>query len=297
MHTLPQPAVTDHACTATDQTSDSGCRISHSGVRPPSFSSPSPGSEASDAGVGVSTQGFPRTFGLGSQQIQFLHTVAPLARASEREYGIPACVTMAQAILESATAAGWGTSPLFLAAHNPFGIKYCHLGPEDRAIGRAVDRASASTAPPPIGSAGEPGAAQPASLDAQNAPANEASAGDYGAFEAVTWEVEHGQRRRENAEFQRFPDLAEAFRYHASLLATSPRYAPARRALEGAGTGNAWREFARRLGPKVTPTDAEHCGYSTNPRYADELIALIERYRLDDPPVQQWLCGGQAVGA
>ncbi len=60
------------------------------------------------------------------QQLDFLQLVTPPALDNERVYGIPACITIAQAIFESATAAGWGTSILFTQANNPFGIKFSH---------------------------------------------------------------------------------------------------------------------------------------------------------------------------
>ena len=45
--------------------------------------------------------------------------MAPGAIASQQRYGIPAAVTIAQAIDES----GWGQSALATADHNLFGIK------------------------------------------------------------------------------------------------------------------------------------------------------------------------------
>jgi lysozyme len=53
-----------------------------------------------------------------SQQA-FIFEVAPGAMASQREYGVPAAVTIAQAIDES----GWGQSTLSTQDHNLFGIK------------------------------------------------------------------------------------------------------------------------------------------------------------------------------
>ncbi len=52
-------------------------------------------------------------------QQAFISEVAPGAVAAQRRYGIPAAVTIAQAIDES----GWGQSQLATADHNLFGIK------------------------------------------------------------------------------------------------------------------------------------------------------------------------------
>jgi flagellum-specific peptidoglycan hydrolase FlgJ len=49
----------------------------------------------------------------------FINEVAPGALAAQRQYGIPAAVTIAQAIDES----GWGQSQLAAQGHNLFGIK------------------------------------------------------------------------------------------------------------------------------------------------------------------------------
>ncbi|MBO0809661.1 MAG: glycoside hydrolase family 73 protein, partial [Actinobacteria bacterium] len=52
-------------------------------------------------------------------QQAFIRDVAPGALDSQRRYGVPAAVTIAQAIDES----GWGRSDLAVHAHNLFGIK------------------------------------------------------------------------------------------------------------------------------------------------------------------------------
>ena len=52
-------------------------------------------------------------------QQAFISEIAPGAIAAQREYGVPASVTIAQAIDES----GWGQSGLALRDHNLFGIK------------------------------------------------------------------------------------------------------------------------------------------------------------------------------
>lgn len=50
---------------------------------------------------------------------EFISTLAPHARQSNRRLGIPASISLAQAILES----GWGRSQLAQKAKNLFGIK------------------------------------------------------------------------------------------------------------------------------------------------------------------------------
>src|SRR5262249_32989306 len=54
-----------------------------------------------------------------SSQQAFIDAVAPGAIAAQRKYGVPASVTIAQAIDES----GWGQSALATQDHNLFGIK------------------------------------------------------------------------------------------------------------------------------------------------------------------------------
>ena len=56
--------------------------------------------------------------GTAAQQA-FISLVAPGAIAAQHRYGVPAAVTIAQAIDES----GWGQSELATADHNLFGIK------------------------------------------------------------------------------------------------------------------------------------------------------------------------------
>ena len=179
---------------------------------------------------------------LTHQQLQFLLRVAPLALATEHEFEIPAPVTVALAILESATAAGWGSSPLFRLANDPFGIRSCHSS------------------------------AQPTR-----------------AFWATTTEIKNGHKVVIEAEFERFRNLDKAFRAHALLL-RGPRYRAA------FAVRSDWKKFAERLGPKTSPLDLEHCGYSTNPSYSAELIRLIALYRLDDRRALTWYATGEDPG-
>jgi flagellar protein FlgJ len=57
--------------------------------------------------------------GISAKAATFLTAIAPAARQGYRERGVPASVTMAQAILES----GWGSSKLTANDKNYFGIK------------------------------------------------------------------------------------------------------------------------------------------------------------------------------
>lgn len=64
---------------------------------------------------------------MNQQQSDFLRDVVPAAQSSQRVYGVPASITIAQAILES----GWGQSALARQCNNFFGIKAAaHAEPE-----------------------------------------------------------------------------------------------------------------------------------------------------------------------
>src|SRR5579883_1786705 len=64
---------------------------------------------------------------MNQQQSDFLQSVVPAAQSSQRVYGVPASITIAQAILES----GWGQSALAKQCNNFFGIKaMAHAAPD-----------------------------------------------------------------------------------------------------------------------------------------------------------------------
>ncbi len=229
-----------------------------------------PGPEEQSPGAPPSK---PEPARLSRQQFQFLLRVTPAAIESERQFEIPACITIAQAILESATPQfGWGSSSLFRLANNPFGIKYCHFGPEDFARADAAKQQVN-----PAGGMPSPNSEAPAPRQ------------DYGHFDAETWEIENGQKKYVLAQFQRFPNLTEAFRAHALLL-RGPRYKPAFEVRAD------WKQFAERLGPKTSQLDRDHCGYSTNPSYSADLICLVNLYRLNDPRALAWYATGEDPG-
>ena len=61
-----------------------------------------------------------RFYGQSMMEIRaYITKYTPIALAQEREYGIPATITLAQGILES----GAGTSQLTMNTNNHFGIK------------------------------------------------------------------------------------------------------------------------------------------------------------------------------
>jgi LysM repeat protein len=64
-------------------------------------------------------ENLPNPSGANRWQREFILKIAPGARQSQRETGVPASVTLAQAILES----DWGRSRLSMEANNLFGIK------------------------------------------------------------------------------------------------------------------------------------------------------------------------------
>jgi flagellum-specific peptidoglycan hydrolase FlgJ len=68
--------------------------------------------------------------GANPEQAAFILKSVEGARASDRETGVPAAVTIAQAILESS----WGKSKLSRENHNYFGIKARKQDPEDKVV-------------------------------------------------------------------------------------------------------------------------------------------------------------------
>lgn len=64
---------------------------------------------------------------MNNQQNAFLVKIVPDAQNSQNHWGVPASVTIAQAIEESSDQKGWGQSSLALLANNYFGIKGTHL--------------------------------------------------------------------------------------------------------------------------------------------------------------------------
>jgi flagellum-specific peptidoglycan hydrolase FlgJ len=181
---------------------------------------------------------------LNTSQLSFLAQVVTPARDSEREYGIPAAVTIAQAIIESTAKVGatwtWGGSTLFWLHNNPFGMKFAKW------------------------------------MEAHGATPQ---------FKE-TQEIVQGEAVTIKDAFAHFPDLATAFRVHA-LLFRKPHYASAMAALQSGDAAAApWLRFAQQLGP-------DHCGYSTNPRYAAMIANFVGQYRLDDPRALDWYASGK----
>jgi flagellum-specific peptidoglycan hydrolase FlgJ len=83
------------------------------------------------------------------------------------------------------------------------------------------------------------------------------------------------------ARFRKFDSEAESFEAHSELIANARRYRPAMDIAQDAKITDAIvrsTAFAAQL---------QACGYSTNPKYAEDLTWLIRRYNLiqyDTPP-------------
>jgi flagellum-specific peptidoglycan hydrolase FlgJ len=84
---------------------------------PPSSTTPAPSGSAAPGSGQQPPASVPASETSAEQA--FIAEVAPGAMATQREYGVPAAVTIAQAILES----GWGQSYLASTDHNLFGMK------------------------------------------------------------------------------------------------------------------------------------------------------------------------------
>lgn len=139
----------------------------------------------------------------------FIQSIARHAQEIEETTGIPASVTIAQAIIES----GWGKS-LLSEANNFFGIK-----------GR----------------------------------------GPAGSISVNVYEYINGQRVRVNSHFRKYNSLIESFQDHARVISESPRYKKAMQLVDD---------------PKSFVRELKRAGYATNPRYADIIIGIMERYNL-----------------
>ncbi|MBV9509902.1 MAG: glucosaminidase domain-containing protein, partial [Caulobacteraceae bacterium] len=163
---------------------------------------PLPESTATRAGAATPTQQ------------DFLDAAGGAARQAQALTGVPASVSVAQAILES----DWGRSSLATGANNYFGMKA-------------------------MGTLGNDGAVW--------LPTTEYDA-DGNLYQTVS-------------AFRAYKSLADSVADHDRLLATLSRYAPAMQA---------------RSDPRAFAALIAQGGYSTDPAYADKLIALMDRYGL-----------------
>ena len=149
-----------------------------------------------------------------SQPQAFLDAAAQAARQGAALTGVPASVTVAQAILESS----WGQSSLATTANNYFGMK---------AMG---------------------------------------SLGDDGVVWMPTSEYDSsGQLYEAMSAFKAYKSFADSMADHDRLLQLAPRYSAAMQ------SANDPRQFAALIA---------QAGYSTDPAYADKLVALMDRYGL-----------------
>jgi hypothetical protein len=155
-----------------------------------------------------------RTLSGANLQQSFIEVTAQAARTAAAQTGVPASVTVAQAILES----DWGRSQLAQDANNYFGMKA-------------------------MGTLGTDGVVWMPTAE-------------YNAA---------GELYQTLSAFRAYKSLTESMTDHDRLLQMASRYAAAMRA------ANNPQEFASRL---------YEAGYSTDPQYADKLVALMDRYNL-----------------
>lgn len=164
----------------------------------------------------------------------FLQEAVPLAIQSQRETGVPASVTLAQASWET----GRGASPIG-EAKNYFGIKASVSNDGTVNVGPIAE----------------------------------------GWVWAQTKEWDGTRYRDARERFRKYRSMQDSFRDHGLLLATTPRYAEAMRAIDDP------REFARRIAA---------AGYATSPTYAADLIRLMDAenlYQYDLPRNNAQLLG------
>jgi len=148
----------------------------------------------------------------GVSQQQYIDKYKNVAIAHMNEYGIPASIKLAQAILES----GWGTSDLALKANNHFGIK------------------------------------------CQN------------DWKGAKYYKDDDAR---NECFRKYKRVSDSFKDHSVFLSSRSRYEHLFK-LEV----NDYKGWAKGL---------QNAGYASNPKYAELLIQIIERfelYKYDTPP-------------
>jgi hypothetical protein len=148
------------------------------------------------------------------QQAAFLDVAAQAARQQQALTGVPASVTVAQAILES----DWGRSTLAQNANNYFGMKVLGTLGNDGLVWMPTSEYDAS-----------------------------------------------GKLYQTTSAFRAYKSLADSMADHDQLLAAASRYSSAMR------SANDPRQFAALIA---------QAGYSTDPAYADKLVALMDRYGL-----------------
>ncbi|MBV9131642.1 MAG: glucosaminidase domain-containing protein [Chloroflexi bacterium] len=148
------------------------------------------------------------------QQMSFLNDAAIAARQTAALTGVPASVTVAQAILES----DWGRSTLAQNANNFFGMKVMGTLGNDGLVWMPTSEYDAS-----------------------------------------------GQLYQTTSAFRAYKSLTDSMMDHDRLLAGASRYAAAMKVSSDP------KQFASMIAQE---------GYSTDPAYADKLVALMDRYNL-----------------
>lgn len=182
-----------------------------------------------------------------AKTLAFIDSIAKFAQASRKKWGVPASVTLAQAVLESAA----GESRLAKECNNLFGVKarqgeeYCHFKTTEFSTVRAGDTL------------------EKISRRVDEPVENLLLLNPF----LSTRQLKAGMilRLTVQAEFRKYKSLSESVDAHGKLLATLKRYQPA---------------MAKAHDPLSFALQLQLCGYATDPNYPKKLAALIEQYGL-----------------
>jgi flagellum-specific peptidoglycan hydrolase FlgJ len=174
----------------------------------------------------------------------FIKLMYPFALKSEKATGVPALVTLAQAIVES----GWGKSFLSREANNFFGIKRGTNWTGNIIFLETWECSKHSN---------------PAQSGITDQVLKVYTPGDVNGNAACNSNGSYSYRV--NAGFRQYPTAAESFTDHGNILRNKPQYAKA---------------FQYTDNPVQFAKEIAAAGYATSPTYGAALIQLMEKIQL-----------------
>jgi flagellum-specific peptidoglycan hydrolase FlgJ len=186
-------------------------------------------------------------------QLAFIAKVLPGALQSQKEHGMPASVTIAQAIDES----GYGESGLAKECNNFFGIKAGKNQDYKRYMTDEYYTVKPGDTIEKIARAFETTAEVLKKANPQGLPSPLVAGAKL--------------KLRLPAKFRKFASFDECVRAHCDLIALNERYAPA---------------IAETSEPLVFAMRLKECGYSTDDGYVQKLGRLIKQFSLNQYDVK-----------